>query len=83
MVRTQITFRPEQLKRARRKATELGISLAEYVRRLVDRDLSDELPERFDVTRLFALGDSGGSHIARHKDDYVGEAVGERRTKNR
>ncbi len=72
--RTQITLDPEQHRRARQHARELGISLAEYVRRLIARDLREDLLHA-DVSAILALGDSGGSDIARDKDDYIAEAV--------
>jgi len=37
--RNQITLDPELQRRARKRASDLGISLAEYFRRLVARDL--------------------------------------------
>jgi hypothetical protein len=40
MSRTQITLDDEMQRRARRRASDLGVSLAEYFRRLVARDLS-------------------------------------------
>ena len=39
MSRTQIVLDPEMQRRARQRAHDLGISLAEYLRRLVARDL--------------------------------------------
>ena len=76
--RTQIYLPTEEHRRARRRAAELGVSLAEYVRRLVREDLAG--PSRSgDVTALFAFSDSGGADVANHKDDYVGEAVASRR----
>lgn len=73
VARTQITLSPEVHRRARARAAELGISLAEYFRRLADRDLE---PERAaDVSTVFDLGDSKGSDVARDKDAYVAEAV--------
>ena len=72
--RTQITLDPQQHRRARQRAAELGVSLAEYVRGLVRRDLGEDEPPA-DVSAILALGDSGGSDVARHKDDYIGEAV--------
>jgi hypothetical protein len=72
--RTQITLDQEQHRRARERASELGISLAEYFRSLVRRDLGGDGP-RADVSTILALGDSGGSDIARHKDDYIGDAL--------
>ncbi len=72
--RTQITLDSADHWRARRRAADLGVSLAEYLRRLVRADLGGE-QSRGDVSTLFALGDSGGSDIARHKDAYIGDAV--------
>jgi hypothetical protein len=74
MARSQISMPLEQQRRAQKRAGELGISFAEYVRRLVDRDLDGGLAEG-DTAGLFDLGDSGGSDVAAHKDRYVGEAV--------
>jgi hypothetical protein len=73
MARTQITLDPELHRRARRRAAELRISLAEYVRRLVARDLRAPEPKA-DPSVLFALGDSGGSDVARDKDAMIGDA---------
>jgi hypothetical protein len=57
MARTQITLDPELHRKARARASELGISLAEYIRRLVARDL-EPVETRLDVSALFNLGDS-------------------------
>ena len=65
---------PAEHRRARRRAAELGISLAEYVRRLVREDLESPAV-RGDPTALFALGDSGGSDVAADKDVYVADAI--------
>jgi hypothetical protein len=74
--RTQITIDPEMQRRAQAKASELGISFAEYVRRLLAQDL-DELPARkAHISVLFNLVDEGPpTDIARDKDTMVGEAV--------
>jgi hypothetical protein len=72
--RTQVTLESSDHRKARRRAAELGISLAEYVRRLIRRDLADDRP-RGDVTSLFALGKSAGSDVRRHKDAYIGQAM--------
>jgi len=74
MQRTQITLDPTEHRRARRRAAELGISLAEYVRRLVRRDLEGPTIHG-DPKGLFALGDSGGSDVSTAKDAYVAEAI--------
>jgi hypothetical protein len=74
MARTQITLDPELQQRARQRAAHYGISFAEYVRRLIARDLGEAtIPA--DPSRVFNLGDSGGSDIARDKDALVAEAV--------
>ncbi len=74
MHRTQLNLDHESHRQARRRAAEMGISLAEYVRRLVRRDLEGREPAN-DPSRVFALGRSTGSDIARHKDAMIGEAV--------
>jgi hypothetical protein len=74
MVRTQITLDAEAHSRAKRRAFEQGISLAEYIRRAVDRDLG-ESPSGSDPSQIFDLFDSGGSDIAHDKDRYVDAAV--------
>lgn len=72
--RTQISLDPELHRRAKAKAAELGISLAEYLRRLVADDLEEVIPAG-DPSRVFNLGDSGGSDVARHRDAYIAEAL--------
>jgi hypothetical protein len=52
MAKTQITLGTEMQRRARQRASDLGVSLAEYFRRLVARDLAR--PETAtDVDRIF------------------------------
>lgn len=82
MSRTQIMLDNEMQRRARRRASDLGVSLAEYFRRLVARDLARPAAAT-DIHRIFDLGDSGGSDIARDKDDMIGEAVHSSRRKRR
>jgi hypothetical protein len=88
--RAQITMDPVMLRRAHARAAELGISLAEYLRRLVAQDLGDTetrgfaekgtkpIPEKPkpDISIFFDLIDEGPpTNIARDKDKMVGEAV--------
>ncbi len=84
--RTQVTLNPDLQRRARRKAAQLGISIAEYVRRVVANDLG-EAPKQADVSALFDLGASDTpTDIARDKDRLVGGAVWaehKRKTKRR
>jgi hypothetical protein len=80
--RTQVTLDREMQRHARRRASDLGISLAEYFRRLVARDLAR--PEASStVDRIFDLGSSGGSDIATHKKTMIAEAVVSSRRRRR
>jgi|SRR5689334_20817329 len=73
--RTQITLDPELQRRAHARATELGISFAEYVRRLLANDLGEPKPKA-DISLVFDLIDEGPrTDIARDKDKMIGEAV--------
>jgi hypothetical protein len=73
--RIQITMDPEMRRRARAKAAELGISFAEYVRRVIAQDLGEAKP-RADISMIFDLGASEEpTDIARDKDKLLGEAV--------
>lgn len=82
MARTQIALSPEMQRRARQRAGDLGVSLAEYVRRLVARDLGcPRLTTNPAV--LFDLGASGGSDVARDKQAMVAEAFAFRGRKSR
>ena len=75
MARTQITLERETHQRARQRAGELGVSLAEYFRRLVQKDLGAP-KKKADVSVIFDLGRSRGvSNIAKDKDRMIGEAI--------
>lgn len=82
MSRTQITLETEMQKRARRRASDLGVSLAEYVRRVVARDLAGPQAAG-EIERVFDLGKSGGSDIGKEKDKYLAEAFQFSRKKHR
>lgn len=75
MVRTQIALDDEQHRRAKRRAAELNVSLAEYVRRAVRHDLGE--PERpgADISEIFGLGASGRADISGNKDRYLGQSL--------
>ena len=77
MARTQITLQPEMQRRARRRASDLGMSLAEYVRKLVARDLGGTHTAA-DPSLVFDLGHSGGSDVARNKHAMIAEAISRR-----
>jgi hypothetical protein len=68
--------------RVRRRASDLGVSMAEYVRRLVARDL-DRPQTVADPAAVFDLGASGGSDIANNKDAMLFEAFTSRGQKSR
>jgi hypothetical protein len=66
---------PEMQRRAQAKAAELGISFAEYVRRVVAEDLGAPKPKA-DISMIFDLIREGPpTNIARDKDKMIGEAV--------
>ena len=75
MTRTQLSLDREMLRRARQRAGQLGISLAEYVRRLVAEDLGERATAA-DPSVVFNLGSSGGSDIAAEKDAMIADAFG-------
>ena len=73
--RTQVTLDRETQRRAHAKAAELGISFAEYIRRLVADDLG-EPQQKADISIIFDLVDEGPpTNIARDKHTMIGEAV--------
>ena len=76
--RTQITLDPETQKRAKARAAQLGISFAEYVRKLVAKDLEGPVVTA-DPSLVFDLGSSSGTDVARDKDRLVGEALSQAR----
>ena len=74
MMRTQISMDAELYRRAKKKAADLGISLAEYLRRLVAQDI-DHLRGSADPSGIFNLFDSGLSDVSSRHDHYLSEAV--------
>jgi hypothetical protein len=75
--RTQITLPAEAHRKAKRRAAELGISLAEYLRRLVARDLSGTAATSPEA--LFDFGASNAGDVASSKDEMVAGAIDEHR----
>ena len=78
MSRTQVSLDPELQRRARQRAAKLGVSFAEYVRRVVERDLGGRPTARGRVAVVFDLGSSGGADVARDKDRMVAAALASR-----
>ena len=73
-MRTQIALESEQHAQVKSKAASLGISMAEYIRRLVDQDLRRG-GTGADVSAVIGLGRSGGSDIASEGRAAVEEAI--------
>lgn len=80
MSRIHIALESETQRRARRRANDLGISLAEYVRRLLERDLG-AAGIQTDPALVFDLGRSSASDIAKQKDAMIAEAIEPRLTR--
>lgn len=74
MAASQIVLTPDLLDRARERAARLGVSVAEYVQRLVARDLGEGTLQ-IDPSIVFNLGSSGGADIARDKDQLIYTAL--------
>ena len=73
MARTQITLEPELHRKARKRAGDLRVSLAQYLRQLVAEDLKAR-KSSVNPAIVFDLGKSNGSHIARDKDAMLAAA---------
>ncbi len=73
MRRTQIMLEPDEHQRASQKAADAGISLAEYIRRLVREDLGRA--EKSGISAIIGLGDSGRSDISSNIHKYIDEAI--------
>jgi hypothetical protein len=82
VARTQITLEAEMQRRARQRASELGVSLGEYFRRLVARDLTRPKAAT-EVDRIFDLGNSGGSDIAKQKNLMIAKSLAAAHSKKR
>jgi hypothetical protein len=82
MARSQITLDPEMQRRARQRAADLGVSLAEYVRQLVARDI--DRPQRtVNPASIFDLGRSKRSDIAKDKNEMIAAAFASAHGKHR
>lgn len=77
-MRTQIALEPDQHAAVKQKAAQLGITMAEYIRRLVDRDLVSTTPSA-DPSSIIGLGHSGGGDVAAEKDRLVSAAIARHR----
>lgn len=81
MVRLQVQLTETQHRKIRSRAQRLGVSVAEVIRRSVDRDLEAELrqPSRRDlIARALAVAGQhvdreGKTDVAARHDDYLGK----------
>ena len=81
MIRAQIQFEEAVYEHVRRLAHRKRISIAEAVRRLVDRGLragdeSDAPPRASALLELAGVADSGLGDLGRHHDRYLAEDDG-------
>ena len=74
--RTQITLDPETQQRAQAKAAKQGVSFAEYVRRLLARDLGTTPSRKQSISVVFDLiTDGAETDVARNKDAMIAQAM--------
>ena len=73
-MRTMIVLPDHHHAEAKRKAARQGVSLSEYIRRLVARDLGQDTSSS-DPSAIFGLFDSGGSRIADGKQAMISKAI--------
>lgn len=82
MVRTQIQLTDQQARRLRAQARERGLSLAEIIRRYVEKGLSEETSDRaalYDrATRVVGRfrDRRGARDVSSKHDQYLDEAFG-------
>ena len=77
VIRTQVALKTEQHALLKCKAADLGISPAEYIRRLVDRDLQ-QTGTSADISVIFGIGDSCSSDISTDRKGVTAEAIAAR-----
>jgi hypothetical protein len=72
--RTQINLDPQMQRQAQAKAAAMGISFAEYIRRLVSQDLGAP-KQKAHISVVFDLVDEGPpTNVARDKHKMLDEA---------
>jgi hypothetical protein len=80
VVRTQVTLDSDAHRRAKRRASDLGISFAEYIRQVVDRDLGEQ--PKTDISAIFGLFESDRSDISSNVDKHLGESLWKEHLRN-
>ena len=82
MVRTQIQLTEEQARRVRRIAQQEGVSMAEVIRRCVDRGLEESRPSRAELwEKVLAVAgrfedSTGAEDVSERHDDYLNGIYG-------
>ena len=76
----QVILDEEDRRQARRRAAELGLSMPEYLRRLVRADLDGWQPSREPIA-IIPIDDSG-EPMSTRRDVSIGEAVAARFAKS-
>lgn len=75
MARAQVSLDPELHRQARERAAQLGVSFAEYVRKLVREDLEEPSPQG-SPSLVLKLGRSASpTDVGRDKNRMIGEAI--------
>ena len=76
-IQAEVILNVQTVRRAERRAEQLGLSIAEYIDAIVSRDLAPEPQRRrVDPSILFDLGSSAvTTDIARDKDRMIEDAV--------
>lgn len=74
MVRTQISLDDYDHALAKKRASEFGISLSEFVRRAIRHELGDR-PGRGDISDIFGMFNSGHTDTSSRVDELVSEST--------
>jgi hypothetical protein len=79
MIRTQIQLTDRQARRLKALASRQGVSMAELIRRAVDRALATEvIPDQDEIRqrarRAVGFAADSAHDVAEHHDRYLGEA---------
>lgn len=80
MIRTQIQLTEAQARRLRARARQQGVSLAETIRRFVDKGLQEDAGDRAEQYARAARvvgrfrDRKGAKNLARRHDEYLDEA---------
>jgi len=73
-VRTQVYLTPEQHTSLKEEAQKQGVSLAGFLRRVVDEYLHQAKPKE-EFMKIVALGRSGRRDVSEKHDKYLAEAL--------